>query len=917
MPNNSTVALLVEDNLADSQYTQELLSGPDYVFLSAVNLAQAFEYLSSTAVDVILLDLSLPDSHGLPTLKSIVSRCEIPVVVLTGLEDIEFAVETLKLGARDYIVKNRLTPEALARSISYAIESTKRAVIEAQLVEAEQDLRLVLEGSQTGTWVRSFESGLFTCDEQARKLFGVENSFGQTFDHFLELVYPDDRQVVLSSYATHSHNAEYRVVWADQSTHWIASTGKIAFDDFGKPFRAAGICIDIDERKQAEKERSQLAAIVESSDAAIIGKTLDDIVTSWNRSAERIYGYTTEEMLGRNIAILIPEQAKSEMLALTNRVVSGECIDQYESKRIRKDGVMIDCAGSISPLKDACGNIIGIATITRDISARKRAEKLHAIQNEVTILLLETKTLLEAAPRVLRLIAEVLNCSVGMLWQLDPLHNVLRNVDVWTSSIDDYRDFTLISKHLTFASGQDLLGRVWKTKRPEWFVDLKDRSNFSRSLSADTTGLHYAYAVPIMQDQVVGALEFFGSEPAEITEEVKNMVSNISAQLWQLMNRKWTEEAIDQAIHAQRTIAQAILENAPIGIAKLSRDLRFNEVNKAFTLQFGVSSDRLPGKSIFEVTTGLPVENILNVVRDGTTFRVEDVRLAFEGTSPESRDPDTCWDLAAWPIKDIADAVTGVILITADATERAKLSRQREDFVATLTHDLKNPLIGQDRMLKLLVGGAFGTLNPEQVKMLTLLQTSTADMLALIGNLLEIYRYDAGVPQLRIEPCEMKEVVDACIAQISSLAARKSVRVISTVSDTTIAADVAGIRRVVMNLLDNAVKFSPANSDVEVWSEYIENMFVLHFKDCGIGIEKNQRRHLFKRFGQTDLGKSFTTGTGLGLYLCRQIMESQGGSINYQSKVGDGSTFSVALLLDRSRLDDSADTLLGRSEVTL
>ena len=158
------------------------------------------------------------------------------------------------------------------------------------------------------------------------------------------------------------------------------------------------------------------------------------------------------------------------------------------------------------------------------------------------------------------------------------------------------------------------------------------------------------------------------------------------------------------------------------------------------------------------------------------------------------------------------------------------------------------------------------------------------------------------MPQLRIENCEVKEIVDASIAQISAFAKRKNVRIISTVSDSSIDADIAGIKRVVMNLLDNAVKFSPADTDVEVWSEYIENMFVLHFRDCGTGIEKSQRRHLFKRFGQTEQGRSFSTGTGLGLFLCRQIVESQGGSINYQSQNGEGSTFSVALLLDRTNL---------------
>jgi len=378
---------------------------------------------------------------------------------------------------------------------------------------------------------------------------------------------------------------------------------------------------------------------------------------------------------------------------------------------------------------------------------------------------------------------------------------------------------------------------------------------------------------------------------------VRTMISNVCAQIWQFMNRKWTEEAINQSVQAQRLTAQAILENAPIGIAKLSKDLRFNEVNRAFTLQFGVDSDALPGKSIFDVTTGLPVENMLNVVRDGTTIRVENVRLSFDGPLAEIG-PDTCWDLAAWPIKDAYDAITGVILITANATERAKLSRQREDFVATLTHDLKNPLLGQKRVLDLFLSGALGALADEQVEMLALTKTSTTEMLNLIGNLLETYRYEAGAEQLLIKNSEVKSIVDVCVAQISLVAAQKGVKIVSDVSDAVIAFDRKAIRRVVMNLLDNAVKFSPVGTDVEIWSECVDNKFVLHFKDSGLGIEKRHIKELFQRFGQTSLGRTFNSGTGLGLYLCRQIVEGHGGTISCHSEVGKGSTFSFALLLD-------------------
>ncbi len=132
---------------------------------------------------------------------------------------------------------------------------------------------------------------------------------------------------------------------------------------------------DITERKQMEENNARLGAIVESSEDAIIGKTLDGIVTSWNKGAEKIYGYTSDEIEGHDISALIPPDVPEELSALLNRVKHGERIDHYETVRIRKDGQRIDVSLSISPIRNRSGSIIGASTIGRDITAHKRAER--------------------------------------------------------------------------------------------------------------------------------------------------------------------------------------------------------------------------------------------------------------------------------------------------------------------------------------------------------------------------------------------------------------------------------------------------------------------------------------------------------------------------------------------------------------
>ena len=143
----------------------------------------------------------------------------------------------------------------------------------------------------------------------------------------------------------------------------------------GSLVRAWGTQRDITERKQDEETRARLAAIVESSDDAIIGKTLDGIITSWNLGAQKIYGYVAEEVLGKPITILVPPERLDEIPQILQSIGQGEAIDHYETKRIAKDGRLLDVSLTISPIKDSAGNIVGASTVARNVTERKRAEE--------------------------------------------------------------------------------------------------------------------------------------------------------------------------------------------------------------------------------------------------------------------------------------------------------------------------------------------------------------------------------------------------------------------------------------------------------------------------------------------------------------------------------------------------------------
>src|ERR671932_2709993 len=167
---------------------------------------------------------------------------------------------------------------------------------------------------------------------------------------------------------------------------------------------------DITEHKQAEEVRARLAAIVESSDDAIIGKTLEAIITNWNRGAQKIYGYSAEEVVGKPINILVPPERPDEIPKIMERLRRGEVINHYETVRVTKDGRRLDISLTISPIRDSSGDIVGASTSARDITERKRAEEAlkqsellyHTVIEQATenifLVDIETRRIMESNP---------------------------------------------------------------------------------------------------------------------------------------------------------------------------------------------------------------------------------------------------------------------------------------------------------------------------------------------------------------------------------------------------------------------------------------------------------------------------------------------------------------------------------------
>jgi len=161
----------------------------------------------------------------------------------------------------------------------------------------------------------------------------------------------------------------------DGTRVWFMPYPRALHDAEGKIIGGINMLLDITERKLAERATNLLAAIVDSSDDAIVSKRLDGVITSWNKGAERLFGYTAKEAVGRHIGLIIPRERLQEEAKIIESIKSGRRVDHIETVRMRKNGELLDVSVTISPVRDANGNVVGASKVARDITERKRAEK--------------------------------------------------------------------------------------------------------------------------------------------------------------------------------------------------------------------------------------------------------------------------------------------------------------------------------------------------------------------------------------------------------------------------------------------------------------------------------------------------------------------------------------------------------------
>ncbi|MGQ0597507.1 response regulator [Aquabacterium sp.] len=434
--------------------------------------------------------------------------------------DLEFPFTT-SLGKPLWV---RLTAEpactegVLVGGTGTLMDITERKQAEDALRASEEKYRSLIQKLQTAVVVHTADTRIVTCNSAAQLLLGLseDHLLGKTSAdpdwHFFRedgTVMPVDEypvnRVLATGRAVKSLMVGVRRLGKSDDV-WVVANANPVFGSDGAIDEIIVTFIDVTERLRDQEKIRHLASIVESSDDAIIGKTLDETVISWNRGAERIYGYTSTEMVGRSLSVLVPDDKHDEFVDIMERVKRGEAVEHLETTRLRKGTQRINVALTISPMKDASGRVVGASTIARDITERRQSEAEREARR-VAEAASQAKS--EFLANMSHEIRTPMNAILGMSYlalrsglnpqQYNYVQKVHRSAESLLAIINDILDFSKVEsghldlEHISFELGDvmdslaTLLGMKAEEKGLELVFDLP--TGLPSALMGDPTRL--------------------------------------------------------------------------------------------------------------------------------------------------------------------------------------------------------------------------------------------------------------------------------------------------------------------------------------------------------------------------------------------------------------------------------------------
>jgi PAS domain S-box-containing protein len=660
-----------------------------------------------------------------------------------------------------------------------------------------------------------------------------------------------------------------------------------------------------------------LAAIVDSSDDAIISKTLNGTITAWNRGAEMVFGYSSSEVIGKPMLMLIPPERADEESDILARIGRGERVEHFETVRLRKDGKRIDVSATISPIKDCSGTIVGVSKIARDITERKQAEDRLAGQTEElsrqTEELLRSQRALEEQSLMLKLVLD----SVGEgLVAADGEGHFL----IWNDS----------AKRLMGRGSADLPSEQW--------------TNYYQVFLPDGVTPYPPESLPLVRalrgesvqvELVIGHPEREGGVFLEVTarpmKDVEGRLCGGVAVLRDITERKRTDAALaqqaaelvrsQQSVETQTLMLQSVLDSIGEGLVAADETGKFILWNPAATRIVGLSAANIPpeqwtnhyGTYLPDTVTPFPPEqNPLLRAIHGEACTVEMYVRNSE------LDTGVWIESSGSPLKGVDGVARGGVVAFRDITRRkadereirklneeleerveqrtvqlASANQELEAFTYSVSHDLRAPLRHIGGFSKILTED-FGPGMPLEAQgHLKRIEDGVHRMGLLVDELLNLAR--VGRHSLELQVTGLNSVIAEVV---SMLQPETEGRVVTwkIAELPTVECDPILIKQVFQNLLANALKFTRTRERalIEISSRRENGQLVILVRDNGVGFNMKYSDKLFGVFQRLHRAEDFE-GTGIGLATVHRIIHKHGGRVWAEAELNSGAAFFFTL----------------------